>query len=156
MKLAFLVDPLPKLKVTKDSSIAMMRAAQARGHEIWTCQREGLCWEEGTVWLSAQLIALTDGGAGAWYEVVSEARVRADQFDALLMRQDPPFDFEYLTATWLLERAEAQGPASGTGRGRSETIRRNSPSWNSRSLRPPRWWRATPSASTPSSTLWAT
>ena len=109
MKLAFLVDPLPKLKVTKDSSIAMMRAAQARGHEIWTCQREGLCWEEGAVWLSTQLIALTDGGAGAWYEVVSEARVRADQFDALLMRQDPPFDFEYLTATWLLERAEAQG-----------------------------------------------
>lgn len=42
MKLAFLVDPLPKLKVTKDSSIAMMRAAQTRGHEIWTCQREGL------------------------------------------------------------------------------------------------------------------
>lgn len=94
MKLAFLVDPLAKLKVTKDSSIAMMRAAKARGHEIWTCQREGLEWEEGAVWLTAQLVALTDGGAGAWYEIVSEARVRADRFDAILMRQDPPFDFE--------------------------------------------------------------
>ncbi|ENO83651.1 glutathione synthetase, partial [Thauera linaloolentis 47Lol = DSM 12138] len=49
MKLAFILDPLDGLKAYKDSSIAMMRAAAARGHQVWTLQRGALAWRDGAV-----------------------------------------------------------------------------------------------------------
>ncbi|HQX06745.1 MAG TPA: glutathione synthase, partial [Zoogloea sp.] len=57
MKLAFILDPLDTLKAYKDSSIAMMRAAAGRGHQVFTIQREALVWEGGEV--SARALALT-------------------------------------------------------------------------------------------------
>jgi len=108
MKLAFIVDPLAGLAAYKDSSIAMMRAAARRGHEVWSVQRQNLLWRDGTVSARAAKLSLSDDDAH-WFSVVQEALMPLTAFDAVLMRQDPPFDFEYVTATWLLERAAAAG-----------------------------------------------
>jgi len=108
MKLAFIVDPLDGLKAYKDSSVAMMRAAAARGHQCWTIQRPTLAWRAGVTCGRALQVTPT-GDDHAWYVADAEAVTPLRDFDAVLMRQDPPFDFEYITATWLLERAEAEG-----------------------------------------------
>ena len=108
MKLAFILDPLEGLKAYKDSSVAMMRAAARRGHEVWAVQRAALAWRDGCVAARARQLAVTEDN-DAWYAVTKEAMVPLTAFDAVLMRQDPPFDFEYIAATWLLERAEADG-----------------------------------------------
>jgi len=108
MKIAFLVDPLSALKAYKDSSIAMMRAAAKRGHEVWTIQREALHWRDGRTLAHAVRILLTEDDA-QWFSVAEQACLPLTAFDTVLMRQDPPFDFEYIAATWLLERAEAEG-----------------------------------------------
>ncbi len=110
MKLAFILDPLEALKAYKDSSIAMMRAASRRGHEIFAIQREALTWEAGSVSARCLPIGVSDFDH-AWYAPRGpEAVLPLTAFDAVLMRQDPPFDFEYVTATWLLERAAQAGP----------------------------------------------
>jgi glutathione synthase len=108
VKFAFIVDPLDKLKAYKDSSIAMMREAAKRGHEVWTIQREQLVWEGGAV--TAQAVRLTPQADNEAWHVAHETKTWAlTDFDGVMMRQDPPFDFEYVTATWLLERAAACG-----------------------------------------------
>jgi glutathione synthase len=108
MKLAFIVDPLAQLKADKDSSVAMMRAAAGRGHEIWTIQRERLCCRDGVV--SAVCLRIEPQAAAAnWYTAHETENLPLTAFAALLMRQDPPFDTEYIAATWLLEQAERQG-----------------------------------------------
>ncbi len=107
MTFLFILDPLETLKPEKDSSIAMMRELQRRGHEVWTCTPRALDWESGAVCAeSAHRIALPDGMGGASWFSVRETRARAlAEFDAVLMRKDPPFDLEYLYATHLLEAA---------------------------------------------------
>jgi len=108
MKFAFILDPLDQLKAYKDSSIAMMRAAARRGHEVFAIQRDALVWDGGTV--SAQALAITPTDVDdAWYVPGAMSNTPLTAFDAVLMRQDPPFDFEYITATWLLERAAQAG-----------------------------------------------
>ena len=108
MKLAFILDPLERLKAWKDTSVAMMRAAQARGHEIWAVMRPALVWRGGAVRAAASRLTLR-GDDRDWFEAQAPAEASLDAFDAVLMRQDPPFDMEYVAATWLLERAEGHG-----------------------------------------------
>lgn len=108
LRLAFILDPLDALKPYKDSSIAMMRAAAVRGHEIWTIQRAALAWRDGRVHAHALRIRPL-AGDHPWYEAGETVVCPLAGFDAVVMRQDPPFDFEYVTATWLLERAAADG-----------------------------------------------
>ena len=109
LKLLFILDPLEGLKAYKDSSIAMMRAAARRGHEVWALQRAGLTWREGVV-IGTGCVALEVGADdAAWYRAGEAQALPLAAFDAVLMRQDPPFDFEYVTATWLLERAAQAG-----------------------------------------------
>ncbi|HEX8986499.1 MAG TPA: glutathione synthase [Rhodocyclaceae bacterium] len=108
MDFAFIVDPLDHLKEYKDSSVAMMRAATKRGHRCWAIQRETLAWRDGAT--RARALSIEPRAAGTpWYVAGEENGVRLAEFDAVLMRQDPPFDFEYVAATWLLERAEGEG-----------------------------------------------
>ncbi|MDB5887464.1 MAG: glutathione synthetase [Rhodocyclales bacterium] len=108
MRFAFIVDPLDKLKAYKDSSIAMMRAAQVMGHEIFAIQRESLLVRDGAVSAMATALRVTPDD-GHWYVPLGSERHQLDAFDAVLMRQDPPFDAEYVAATWILERAVTQG-----------------------------------------------
>jgi glutathione synthase len=108
LKLAFILDPLDQLKAYKDSTIAMMRAAAARGHAVFAIRREALSWCDGVVAARALAIRPT-GDDHDWYVAGDAAVMPLTAFDAVMMRQDPPFDFEYVTATWLLERAVAGG-----------------------------------------------
>ena len=108
MNLAFILDPLSGLKAYKDSSIAMMRAATRRGHKVHAVMREALSWREGVVSAGATRLTLSDDDH-AWYSEHETAPRPLADFDAVLMRQDPPFDMEYVAATWLLERAASEG-----------------------------------------------
>src|SRR5690606_28368798 len=104
-RLAFILDPLERLKPYKDSSIPMMRAAAARGHEVFAIQREALAWRDGVVVARALELRLSVEDT-VWYAPGVCEEIPLTAFDAVVMRQDPPFDFEYVAATWLLERAQ--------------------------------------------------
>ncbi len=108
MRIAFILDPLGSLKAYKDSSVAMMREAQRRGHEVYAVMRGALTWRDGVVAAEATRLELFPD-QHEWVAELERERLPLNRFDAVLMRQDPPFDFEYIAATWLLERAEAQG-----------------------------------------------
>jgi len=108
MKLAFILDPLEHLKAYKDSSVAMMRTAQARSHEVWAIMRPALAWRGGAVHAAASRLTVR-ADHHDWFEAGAPQDRALTDFDAVLMRQDPPFDMEYVAATWLLERAEAAG-----------------------------------------------
>ena len=109
MRLAFILDPLDSLKVAKDSSIAMMRAAQAAGHAVWAIEQSALHYSSlHGVSAEARHLELSDDDT-AWYREVLRHDVRLRDFAAVIMRKDPPFDFDYLASTWLLERAAAEG-----------------------------------------------
>lgn len=109
MRFAFVIDPLESLKAYKDSSIAMMRAAQAAGHAVWAIQQPAIHWSHlHGVCAEAVHLELLDDDA-EWYSELGRHEVPLRDFSAVLMRKDPPFDFEYLATTWLLERAEAEG-----------------------------------------------
>ncbi|UCV07974.1 glutathione synthase [Dechloromonas denitrificans] len=114
LRLAFVVDPLDELKAWKDSSIAMMRAAEKHGHEVFTIDCATLGWRQteaghlGGVHGEAVHMHMRPDDHD-WYREKGREWLPLKSFDAVIMRKDPPFDFEYLTATWLLERAEADG-----------------------------------------------
>lgn len=114
LKLGFIVDPLEHLKAWKDSSIAMMRAAENHGHDVYAIDAATLGWRKpetghpgGVVGEATHLLLRPDDHD--WYRETGREWLPLTAFDGVIMRKDPPFDFEYLTATWLLERAEADG-----------------------------------------------
>ena len=113
MKLLFVADPLDTFKIYKDSTFAMMREAARRGHTLWATQPVDLSWQRGGRVLARALpIALT-GVEGhshdPWYTTTGPETVVLAEFDAVLMRKDPPFDSEYFYATHLLSQAEREG-----------------------------------------------
>jgi len=108
MRLAFVVDPLDRLKAYKDSSIAMMRAARDRGHEVHALEARDIMVLDNAVQARVRALEVGDDDHD-WFRVAGEARARLAEFDYVLMRKDPPFDQEYYYATLLLERAEAEG-----------------------------------------------
>jgi glutathione synthase len=108
MKFLFILDALESLKAYKDTSVAIMRAAQARGHQVYACG-QGDLHSKGRVLARAGRLALTDNDED-WYRAHGgDAPAPLASFDAVLNRKDPPFDLEYLTASWLLAQAEREG-----------------------------------------------
>ncbi|MDR1935984.1 MAG: glutathione synthase [Candidatus Accumulibacter sp.] len=109
MRIAFIVDPLDHLKAYKDSSVAMMRAAQAAGHTVFAILQPSLTWttERGVCGEATRIKLLTSDHP--WCEEGASAIEPLRDFAAVIMRKDPPFDMEYVTSTWLLERAEVEG-----------------------------------------------
>ena len=109
MELLFVTDPLETFKTYKDSTFAMMREAQRRGHTVHACEPRHMLWERGGV-VQAQVRSITlTGDATDWFtERAPQARAIKD-FGAVVMRKDPPFDSEYFYATHLLEQAEREG-----------------------------------------------
>lgn len=106
MKLLFILDPLASLKSYKDTSIAIIRAAQARGHTLYVCEQHDWHLQRDTVHVDAQPFAFVDHDH--WQTGDKTTHVPSG-FDAVLMRKDPPFDNEYLYSTYLLELAQQQG-----------------------------------------------
>ncbi len=108
MKIAFAADPLAGFKIAKDSTYAMMQEAAARGHQLYAFSHRDLQFDGRQVKATVMRISLT-GQAGLWYQVEDTAVHALTDFDVVVERTDPPFDMNYVTATWLLERAEADG-----------------------------------------------
>ena len=109
MKILFVADPLDTFKIYKDTTFAMMREAQKRGHQVLACEQQGIQWQKGGL-VQARVKALTlTGNAQAWYRVEQESVQALNSFDAIVMRKDPPFDTEYFYATHLLGQAEREG-----------------------------------------------
>jgi glutathione synthase len=109
MNILFIVDPLASFKIKKDTSFAMMREAQKRGHSITACEVPHIQWQRGEcVKAQVQDLRLT-GDANTWYEVTATRQAWLKDFDAIIMRKDPPFDSEFFYATHLLSQAEREG-----------------------------------------------
>jgi len=104
----FVIDAPDTLKAYKDTSVAMMRAAQKRGHAVWVCEQHSLYWKQGRACAAAHHIHLTDNDED-WYRPHDGATRPLADFGATLMRKDPPFDLEYVSTTWLLSAAVREG-----------------------------------------------
>lgn len=114
MHVLFIIDPLPSLKAYKDSSVAMMRALSARGHRLSVAYQPDLFIDEGAVraeCMPIELVPDADLHGADWWRPAGDGLHVAGlaEFDAVIMRKDPPFDMEYVYATHMLEYAEAQG-----------------------------------------------
>lgn len=109
MDILFVADPLVSFKTFKDSTYAMMVEAVRRGHRLWASEIGDLRWTQthGTV-ATAQAIDLVDTPI-AWFTTRQVGERSLASFSAVLMRKDPPFDANYLNATYLLELAEREG-----------------------------------------------
>jgi glutathione synthase len=109
MEILFVADPIASFKIYKDTTFAMMREAQKRGHSIFVCEPRHLVWERGgVVQASVRSVWLT-GLKEDWYEAASEVTRNVKDFGAVVMRKDPPFDSEFFYATHVLEQAEREG-----------------------------------------------
>ena len=109
MNILFVADPLASFKIYKDTTFAMMRELQRRGHTVAACEPQHLQWQGGQpVTALVRQIHLT-GQPDDWYHVTHQGREALKDFDAVIMRKDPPFDSEYFYATHLLEQAEREG-----------------------------------------------
>ncbi len=105
MKLVFILDPLESLKIYKDTSLAIMREASHRGHELFVSMQHDL-FLRGS---EARIKARTFKFSGHSYDLGESTEAVPAEFDAIIMRKDPPFDNEYLYSTYLLEIAANQG-----------------------------------------------
>jgi glutathione synthase len=109
MNILFVADPLADFKIYKDTTFSMMREAQRRGHRITACEPRHISWRTGgQVQAQVREIVLT-GEANEWFRETGTPIKALKEFDAVLMRKDPPFDSEFFYATHLLEQAEREG-----------------------------------------------
>ncbi len=109
MNILFVADALELFQTYKDTTFSMMREAQRRGHRIVACEPRHLTWRSGDV-VRAHVREITlTGTLNDWFQVNQAGLRGLTEFDAVLMRKDPPFDSEYFYATHLLEQAEREG-----------------------------------------------
>nr|VFK39933.1 MAG: glutathione synthase [Candidatus Kentron sp. SD] len=108
IRLGIVMDHIGAIDIKKDSSFAMLLAAQARGWELFHMTPDDLLLRDGEPYARMRTLAVRDDPED-WFSL-SDASLRGlDTLDAILMRKDPPFDMEYIYATYLLERAERAG-----------------------------------------------
>jgi glutathione synthase len=108
IKLGVVMDPISQVNVKKDSSMAMMFEAQKRGYEIYYMEMKDLYLDQGQCRATAQKLKVFDD-TEHWYELDEVNDIAVSELDAVLMRKDPPFDTEFIYATYMLERAEVEG-----------------------------------------------
>ncbi len=108
LKLGIVMDPIEHIKIVKDSSFAMMLAAQRRGWELHYMNQHNLYSDGGSTRARSKTLTVEDAPKN-WFSVISEQDIALETLDAVLMRKDPPFDIEYITTTWLLDSAERAG-----------------------------------------------
>jgi glutathione synthase len=113
MNILFVADSLESFKIYKDTTFAMMRQAQRRGHTLCACEPKDITWQRGApVTAFVRDIRLT-GEQTQWFvaeqQAPNERPVALKDLDCVIMRKDPPFDSEYFYSTHLLEQAEREG-----------------------------------------------
>src|SRR5580693_6630808 len=108
IRLLVVMDPIESIKPAKDSTLAMLLAAQQRGWEVLYAEQKDLSLRDGVAMGRLAPLKLRDATSG-WFER-GEAKIgRLGDCNVILMRKDPPFDTEYIYSTYILERARDQG-----------------------------------------------
>jgi len=108
IKLGIVMDPIGDINIIKDSSFAMLLAAQKRGWELHYMELNDLYLEQGVAKASLRRLTVKEDPSG-WYELSEREDQALSTLDTILMRKDPPFDSEFLYSTLILSRAEESG-----------------------------------------------
>jgi len=108
IKLGIVMDPIKDINIKKDSSFAMLLAAQSRGYEIFYMEMQDLALLQGEAWAKMRPLKVQEDPTD-WYQLGEATDTPLKELDVILMRKDPPFDTEYIYATYMLERAEEAG-----------------------------------------------
>jgi glutathione synthase len=107
-RLVVVMDPIEAIKPAKDSTLAILLAAQARGWQLFYAEQKHLWLRDGVAWgRLAPLQVFQD--LEKWFVRGATQVAKLGDFDVILMRKDPPFDTEYIYTTYILDRAEGQG-----------------------------------------------
>jgi len=108
IKLGMVMDPITRINIKKDTSFAMLLEAYTRGWELHYMELNDLYMRNGRAYARTRTLKV-QRDAYAWHEFIAEQDMPLDELDVIMMRKDPPFDQEYIYATYLLERAESMG-----------------------------------------------
>ncbi|MEE9492152.1 MAG: glutathione synthase [Gammaproteobacteria bacterium] len=108
IRLGIIMDPIASIKTYKDSSFAMLLAAQKRGWELFYMEQQDLFQRDGRTAAACRQLSVSDNSEN-WFSTGKPEDLFLADLDVVLMRKDPPFDMEYLYTTYLLERAESEG-----------------------------------------------
>jgi glutathione synthase len=102
------MDPISSIKPAKDTTLAMLLAAQKRGWELLYAEQKDLWLQDGVAFGRLRPVTVRDDSK-SWFDLGEAKIAKLGEFDAVLMRKDPPFDMEYIYTTYILDRAEEQG-----------------------------------------------
>lgn len=108
LKIGVVMDPIADITYYKDTTLALLQAAQARGHILHYMEMPDLYLEQGKAMAKVHPLEVFDNEQ-QWYQLGSSEDQNLGDFDVILMRKDPPFDNQYIYATYILERAEQEG-----------------------------------------------
>jgi glutathione synthase len=108
IQLGVVMDPLRSINIKKDSTFAMLLAAQRRGWRLWYMEVSDLYVLDNRTQARMRQVEVVDDPSG-WFHLTGETTQPLDALDVVLMRKDPPFDMEYIFATYLLEEAQRAG-----------------------------------------------
>ena len=108
MKLGIVMDPIETINFKKDSTLAMMLEAQRKGHEIFYITTNSLFIDSGIAFASSSKVEVRDNPTD-WFSLEDEMIIRLTDLNAILMRQDPPFNSDYIYNTYVLEMAAREG-----------------------------------------------
>ena len=107
-RLAVVMDPIEDIKYAKDTTLAMLLAAQRRGYELTYLTQGDLYLRDGVARCKARSLQVHANPAN-WFTLAEPRDQALGDFDVILMRKDPPFDMEFIYTTYILERAELAG-----------------------------------------------
>ena len=108
IKLGIVMDPIGQINVKKDSSLAMLLEAQSRGYELYYMEMQDLYLQNGRAHATMKSLQVQQD-TESWYQFGELLDAPLAELDVILMRKDPPFDTEFIYATYMLERAETEG-----------------------------------------------
>lgn len=100
LKMGFIMDPIHTINIERDTTLVIMLESQRRGHEVWYMELKDLFVESGRAWANASEINL--GAEGDFYRFLRTDTVLLESFNVIWMRKDPPFNMDYIYATYIL------------------------------------------------------
>ena len=108
VRVGIVMDPIAGISYKKDSSLAMLLAAQDRGWTLFYMEQQDLYLNEGKARARMKPLKVF-ANPQKWFELDAETDTALSDLDVILMRKDPPFDMEFVYSTYLLEQAERDG-----------------------------------------------
>ena len=108
MKIGVVMDPIESINFKKDSTLAMMLEAQSRKHQLFYITPDSLYINEKGAFAKAKNLQVKNDPTG-WFDFKEEQQIKLSELDVILMRQDPPFNSNFIYNTYVLESAEKEG-----------------------------------------------